>query len=181
MQQQGGAMGMMFPIVLFVLIFYFLIFRPQKKKQQQHDKMISSIGRGDTVVTAGGFFGKVSDILEDSYIIELADGVKVRILKTSISVKREGSDPGAVPKSDHSDRPDRPRRKKRRRPLVEGDAATPSEAQGDVNEADDVSSETAASSEGVTEAENEALLQLDNATGEATEEATEKANTENEN
>ena len=172
-------MSLMFPIVLFVLIFYFLIFRPQKKKQQQHDKMISSIGRGDTIVTAGGFFGKVSEVLEDSYIIELAEGVKVRILKSSISIKREGADPGAKPKSD---RPDRPRRKKRRRPLAEGETAAPIEAgeEGDVSEAGEESAETDASSEGVTEAENEALL-LDNTADEAVEEAADKTNKENEN
>ena len=172
-------MSLMFPIVLFVLIFYFLIFRPQKKKQQQHDKMISSIGRGDTIITAGGFFGKVSEVLEDSYIIELAEGVKVRILKSSVSVKREGADPGAKPKSD---RPDRPRRKKRRRPLAEGESATPIEAEGDVSETGEESTDIDISSEGVTEAENEALLQSEvaEAVDEAAEEA-DKANKENEN
>ena len=167
-------MSLMFPIVLFVLIFYFLIFRPQKKKQQQHDKMISSIGRGDTVVTAGGFFGKVSDILDDSYIIELAEGVKVRILKTSISIKREGADPGAGPKSD------RPRRKKRRRPLAGGDAATPIEAEGEGGVGEE-SADVDVSSEGVTEAENEALLQLENTSDETAEEEADKTNRENEN
>lgn len=106
-QQQGGLAGMLIPIALFVCIFYFMLIRPQKKKQQQHESMLSSITRGDTVVTAGGFFGKVTDILDDSYIIELADGVKVRILKSSISIRREPQD-GAS-------KPPRPRRKDRPR------------------------------------------------------------------
>jgi preprotein translocase subunit YajC len=141
----------MFPIVLFVLIFYFLIFRPQKKKQQQHDKMIESIGRGDTVVTAGGFFGKVSDVLEDSYIIEVADGVKMRILKSSISVRRDNPDAGAKP----ADRPRKKRRKKRPdgepAPLETGASGGDAEAAGETTDAD--------RSEGVTPAENEALIE----------------------
>ena len=51
--------------------------------------MLASISRGSTVITAGGFFGVVREILDDSYIIELGDGVKARILKSSISVRRD--------------------------------------------------------------------------------------------
>jgi preprotein translocase subunit YajC len=109
--QQGGVASLMLPIVLFIVIFYFLIFRPQKKKQQQHDSMISSITRGNTVITAGGFYGRVSDVLEDSYIIEIADGVKVRILKSSISARKESPDDA---------KPMRPRRKRRKRERTEG-------------------------------------------------------------
>jgi preprotein translocase subunit YajC len=90
--QQGGVAGLVLPIVLFIAIFYFMIFRPQKKKQQQHDNMVASITRGDTVISAGGFFGHVCDILDDSYVIEIADGVKVRILKSSISTKKDSPD-----------------------------------------------------------------------------------------
>jgi preprotein translocase subunit YajC len=96
-QAAGGAngiMGMVFPLVLFMVIFYFLIIRPQKKKQKQHDQMLASIGRGDKVVTAGGVFGVVREILDDSYLMEVDDGVKVRILKGSISYKRTTDDAG---------------------------------------------------------------------------------------
>ena len=157
MQQQGGVMGLMFPIVLFVLIFYFLIFRPQKKKQQQHDKMINSIGRGDTVVTAGGFFGKVSDILEDSYLIEVADGVKVRILKSSISIRRDGPDAGAKA----VDRP-RKRRRKKRPDEAGGESSSLEAGENGMTEGDvEVAEETldAAESKGVTPEENEALIE----------------------
>jgi len=112
---QGGPMGLVLPIALFVVIFYFLMYRPQKKKQQQHEKMISSIGRGDTVVTAGGFFGKVCDVLEDSFIVEIAEGVRVRIQKNSISVRRETSD--AKPKSGRQ-------KKRRKRPVEGGESAS---------------------------------------------------------
>lgn len=143
---QGGLMGMAIPIALFVAIFYFMIFRPQKKRQKEQEKMIDSISRGNTVITAGGFFGRVCEVLEDSFVIELADGVKVRILKTSISMKRD--DPGAGSKAI-----DRPRRKKRR-PRPEGDAR--GEAQG----------EHAPQSEGVTASES-AMLAEDGASAES--------------
>ena len=96
MPQQGDLMGLVLPIAMFMAIFYFLILRPQKKKQKQHEDMINGIGRGDSVVTAGGFFGVVRDVLEDSFIIEVADGVKMRILKASISARRDASAPKLV-------------------------------------------------------------------------------------
>lgn len=106
MNQQGGIMSLMFPIVMFVGIFYFLIIRPQKKKQKAHDEMIASIGRGSTVITAGGFFGVVTDIKDDSYILEIAENTKVRIVKSSISMKYEGDE----------EKPERERKPRRRRP-----------------------------------------------------------------
>lgn len=107
--QQQGLLGMLMPLALFVVIFYFLIIRPQKKKQKAHEEMLASISRGDKVVTAGGFFGTVRDILDDSFIIEVADGVKMRILKSSISYKRtpEGDKPkkqDSVPQAEQKDK-----------------------------------------------------------------------------
>lgn len=89
--QQGGIVGMMLPLAMFAAIFYFMILRPQKKKQKAHEEMLASISRGSTVITAGGFFGVVRDVLDDSYIIELDEGVKARILKSSISMKKTDS------------------------------------------------------------------------------------------
>ncbi|MBL3593206.1 MAG: preprotein translocase subunit YajC [Synergistaceae bacterium] len=82
---------MLLPIVLFGVIFYFLILRPQKKRQKQQQDMLNSITRGDQVVTAGGFYGTVREVKEDSFILEIADGVKVRILKGAISGKRSSA------------------------------------------------------------------------------------------
>ena len=102
---QGGLMQLLPMILIFGVVFYFFIYRPQKKRQKQHDQMLNAITRGDTVVSAGGFFGKVSDILDDSYIIEIAEGVKVRILKNSISTRRD-QDSG-------KSKPHRPKKKKK--------------------------------------------------------------------
>lgn len=96
-------MGMMLPLAMFAAIFYFMIIRPQKKKQRAHEDMLASISKGDTVITAGGFFGIVREILDDSYLIELDEGVKARILKSSISMKKsEGSVAPQQPKKKKS-------------------------------------------------------------------------------
>jgi len=85
---------MMWPLLLFIVIFYFLLIRPQKKRQKQHQDMLNSIKRGDQVVTAGGVFGTVRDVKDDSFIIEVSDGVKIRVLKNAISMKRSGEEAG---------------------------------------------------------------------------------------
>jgi preprotein translocase subunit YajC len=84
----GGVMGLMFPLAIFVVIFYFFIIRPQKKRQKQQDNLISSIGKGDQVVTIGGFYGTVHEVRDDSFVLELAKDVRVRILKSAVSTKR---------------------------------------------------------------------------------------------
>jgi len=85
---QAGLLGMMWPLLLFIVIFYFLLIRPQKKRQKQHQDMLNSIKRGDQVVTAGGIYGTVTDVKDDSFILEVSDGVKIRVLKNAISFKR---------------------------------------------------------------------------------------------
>ena len=96
--QQGGLVGMMLPLAMFAAIFYFMIIRPQKKKQKAHEEMLASISRGSTIITAGGFFGIVREILDDSYIIELDEGLKARILKSSVSMKKTDGSSDARPK-----------------------------------------------------------------------------------
>jgi preprotein translocase subunit YajC len=79
---------MLLPLGIFVLIFYFFIIRPQRKRQKQHDGLISGISRGDQVITIGGFLGTVREVRDDTFQIEIADGVKVRVLKSAIQTKR---------------------------------------------------------------------------------------------
>ena len=86
--QGGGIMGMLFPLAIFALIFYFFIIRPQRKRDKQHNDMLSSISRGDQIVTVGGFLGTVREVRDDTFQIEIADGVKVRILKSAVQTKR---------------------------------------------------------------------------------------------
>ncbi len=96
--QQSGLVGMMLPLAMFAAIFYFMIIRPQKKKQKAHEEMLASISRGSTIITAGGFFGIVREVLDDSYIIELDEGIKARILKSSVSMKKTDGGMDTKPK-----------------------------------------------------------------------------------
>jgi len=79
---------MLFPIAIFVLIFYFLILRPQNKRRKEQETLIGGITRGDQIVTHGGIFGTVKEIRDDSFMLEIAEGVKIRILKVAVSTKR---------------------------------------------------------------------------------------------
>ena len=86
--QQGSLMGMLFPLAIFVLIFYFFIIRPQRKRDKQQKSMIDSIARGDQVITIGGFYGTVREVRDDSFQLEIAEGVRVTILKSAVQGKR---------------------------------------------------------------------------------------------
>ena len=81
-------MGMLFPLAIFVVIFYFFIIRPQKKRQKAQDNLLSSLNKGDQIVTIGGFFGTIREVKDDSLVVEVADGVKMRILKSAVATKR---------------------------------------------------------------------------------------------
>ena len=93
----GSALSAFFPLVIFVVIFYFFILRPQKKRQKTHDNLVSNLARGDKIITAGGFFGIVREVKDDSVIIEIAEGIKARVLKGSISTKVTAAEAPAAP------------------------------------------------------------------------------------
>jgi preprotein translocase subunit YajC len=74
------------PIVLIFGIFYFLLIRPQQKKMREHQAMLTAIRRGDKVVTNGGIIGTVSKLTnEEELVVEIADGVRVRMLRAMIA------------------------------------------------------------------------------------------------
>ncbi len=95
-----GMMGMLFPLAIFILIFYFFIIRPQRKRQKQQESLIGGIARGDQVVTIGGFFGTVREVRDDTFLVEIAEGVKVRILKSAVQTKRTTPAPATEEKKD---------------------------------------------------------------------------------
>ncbi|MEL7128336.1 MAG: preprotein translocase subunit YajC [Pseudomonadota bacterium] len=68
-----------------ILIFYFLIIRPQQQRAKQHREMVENIRRGDTVITTGGLIAKVTKVAEQELTIELADGVRARLVKGMIA------------------------------------------------------------------------------------------------
>jgi preprotein translocase subunit YajC len=82
------------PLVLLFAIFYFLLIRPQQQRLKAHQALVNSVKRGDTVVTAGGLIGKVAKVKDDGEVmVEIADNVQVRVLKTTLTeVRSKGAE-----------------------------------------------------------------------------------------
>lgn len=86
--------GMLVPFILIFFIMYFLIIRPQSQRRKEAEEMIANIRRNDTVVTAGGVIGKVTKVIDDyELIVEIADGVKVKILRGTVADVRTKGQP----------------------------------------------------------------------------------------
>ncbi len=98
---QGGPAGgsdmflQLLPFVLIFVIMYFLILRPQQRRVKQHQEMVKNVRRGDTVVTSGGLVAKVTKVVddEDQIEIELADGVRVRQMRSMVAEVRAKGEP----------------------------------------------------------------------------------------
>jgi len=73
------------PIILIFVIFYFLLIRPQQKKQKQHAEMISKLKKGDHVVTTGGIYGIVSTVKDRTVLLKIDENVKIEVQKNCIS------------------------------------------------------------------------------------------------
>ncbi|MCB0361377.1 MAG: preprotein translocase subunit YajC [Bdellovibrionales bacterium] len=89
--QQAGAgatptfLEQMMPFVFIFLIFFFLIIRPQQKRQKKQQQFLTDLKRGDSVLTSGGIFGTIEGLTEKFVTLEVADGVRLRILRSQIS------------------------------------------------------------------------------------------------
>jgi preprotein translocase subunit YajC len=82
------------PILLLVVIFWLLIFRPQQKRMKAHQAMIAAVTRGDTVVTTGGLVGKVTKAVDgEDFEVEIAQGTRVKVTRGSIQDVRNKSTP----------------------------------------------------------------------------------------
>ncbi|MBL1420300.1 MAG: preprotein translocase subunit YajC [Alphaproteobacteria bacterium] len=87
------------PIIFIFVVMYFLVIRPQQKKAKKHREMIGNVRRGDTVVTSGGLIGKIAKVNDDAELtVEIAEGVKVRIVRGMISEVRVKGEPVAEKK-----------------------------------------------------------------------------------
>lgn len=92
MNQQ--LISILYLIGLFVL-FYFLLIRPQQVRQKKHQEMIRSLKTGDRVITAGGIYGSIVKIKEDSVILRVADNVRIEVLKQAIAQVAEKGEENA--------------------------------------------------------------------------------------
>jgi preprotein translocase subunit YajC len=81
-----------------ILIFYFLLIRPQQQRAKKHAEMIAAVKRGDTVVTSGGLIGKVNKVNDTEITLDLAENVRVRVIKAMVIEVRNKAEP--VPAND---------------------------------------------------------------------------------
>lgn len=84
--QGGGMTSTLIMIGLILLIFYFFMIRPQQKKQKQIEEFRSKLSKGDKIITIGGLHGKITDVQEKVFVIEIADGVKITIEKAAVAI-----------------------------------------------------------------------------------------------
>ena len=85
--QQGGGLAAFLPLILIVVVFYFLLIRPQTKRQREHKTMLTTLRKGDKVVTNSGMFGTIvgMDDKENKVVLKVAENVKIEFLKSSIA------------------------------------------------------------------------------------------------
>ncbi|MCL3882806.1 preprotein translocase subunit YajC [Marivita sp. GX14005] len=92
----GSAIAQFIPLILIFAIMYFLLIRPQQKKIKEHQKMVEALRRGDVVVTQGGLIGKVVKVKDDNELdVEIAEGVKVRVVQSTIAAVKSKTEPAA--------------------------------------------------------------------------------------
>jgi preprotein translocase subunit YajC len=91
---EGSMLMSLLPFALIFVIMYFLILRPQQKRVKQHQDMVKAVRRGDTVITNGGLIGRVTKVVDDDQIeIEIADGVRIRQVRSMVSDVRAKGEP----------------------------------------------------------------------------------------
>ena len=110
-----GGMEQLFLIVPIIAVFYFFMIRPQQKKVKDHRALIAGVRRGDRVVTGGGLIGQVTKVISDGEVqIEIAEGVRVRVVRSTITEvltktapadsKSDSGDTAAIADKDKKDR-----------------------------------------------------------------------------
>jgi len=93
----AAMFNMIAPLLLIFVIFYFLMIRPQARRMKQHQAMLAAVKKNDVVVTNGGLVGKVTRVEEQEIEVEIASGVKVRVVKSMLTEVRPF---GAKPAND---------------------------------------------------------------------------------
>lgn len=114
----GFDVGFLLPMVLIFGVFYMLLIRPQQKKAKQHRELLGALRRGDRIITNGGIIGLITKVLDaNELIVEIAQGVRVRVARSMVSTVMAKTEPGRDDDDDDDDddEEERPRSRKRRR------------------------------------------------------------------
>ena len=96
---QGGGFSAFVPLILMFVIFYFLLIRPQQKKQKLHREMINNVKKGDRIVTGGGIHGRVTGVSDTTLTVEIAEKVRVKMNRGNVSAVIQASSPAPSEKS----------------------------------------------------------------------------------
>ncbi len=83
-QSANEGFASLIPLILIMVIFWVLLIRPQQKRMKEHAAMIGELKKGDKVITGGGFFGEIIDVKEKFLVVELAEGVRVKVKQDTI-------------------------------------------------------------------------------------------------
>lgn len=86
-QPQGSVLMQLLPFILLMVGFWFLLIQPQRKKQKEHQKMLTELKPGDAVITAGGLCGTITHVRKDRFQIKIDDTTRVDVLKQSITAR----------------------------------------------------------------------------------------------
>ncbi len=108
----GASLMSLMPMVIIFVIFYFFLIRPQLKRQRQVQEMISSLKKGDKVVAAGGIYGVISKIEGEMVILEIAEGTKIAVTKSSVSETKPSERKNDHEKKSSEDKPQNPKKNK---------------------------------------------------------------------
>ena len=102
----SGGFASFVPLILMFVIFYFLLIRPQQKKTKEHRQMIDNLKTGDRIVTAGGIHGRITGVAENALTVEIAEKVRVKVNRGSVSAMVQTTAPPAAPKKEKKDKAD---------------------------------------------------------------------------
>ena len=87
---QSGQIMAFLPLILLFVVFYFLLIRPQQKRAKTHKTFMENLKKGDRVVTSGGLYGTITGVTDDAVTIEIAEKVRVKILKSAVADYAKG-------------------------------------------------------------------------------------------
>ncbi|AEA33742.1 preprotein translocase subunit YajC [Hippea maritima] len=85
---QPSMWAQIIPLILIVVVFYVFLILPQQKQRKKHQEFINSLKRGDKIITSSGIYGTITKVNEDNFVIEIADGVQIKISKNSVVSKQ---------------------------------------------------------------------------------------------
>jgi preprotein translocase subunit YajC len=102
----SGGFASFIPLILMFVIFYFLLIRPQQKKTKEHRQMVDNLKTGDRIITSGGLHGRVTGVSESALTVEIAEKVRVKVNRASVTALLQTTPPPAAPKKEKKNKTD---------------------------------------------------------------------------